>query len=202
MHCSANHFGWDKKIHFLTATDRAPKRHILTSLCGLYEHKLHRAKLRLHSSGCGWSQALAVVGQRECIDWDYGVALGKGSSECSLFNLSPLRPPHLFWERQAEIWSNAECHMCVFVRGTQHLMRACWGCECVCVSNQRIHTVWVCACVRVCAYILGKCRSPGFRYLCACSVHFPSSLKGCLGYSVQVLLRGEVSSWGLSFRCN
>lgn len=41
---------------------------------------------------------------------------------------------------------------------------------------------------------------------CVCarpvSVHSPSSLKSCLGYSVQVLLRGEVGSWGLAFRCN
>lgn len=61
---------------------------------------------------------LTVGVQRECIDWDYGAALGKGSPVCFLFNISPLRPPHLFWEQQAEIWSNAECHMWVCERHT------------------------------------------------------------------------------------
>lgn len=87
------------------------------------EPRLYRPKMEPNSGG--W-------GQRECIDWDYGGALGKGSSVCFPFNLSPLRPPHLFWEQQAEIWSNAECHMweSVCARDTTLWWEAA-GCVCV-----------------------------------------------------------------------
>lgn len=154
---------------------------------GYYRHKVHCTELRLHSSGYRCSQTLAVGGQRECIDWDYGGAVGKGSSECFLFSLSPLRPPHLFWEQQAEIWSNAECHMCVFVRETQHFDESLLGMW-VCMSNQPI--------LCVCVHVLTSRGNVGVQGLdisvrvCSVSAHSPSSLKGCLGYSVQVLLRG------------
>lgn len=130
--------------------DGAQNQDILTSRCRFHRHKLRCSELRVHSSGYRWGRALALLGQRECIDWDYGGALGKGSSVGFLFNLSPLRPPHLFWEQQAEIWSNAECHMrvCLWERHNT-LMRACWGCECVKVMN--VSTVCVC----LCAYIKG-----------------------------------------------
>lgn len=68
------------------------------------------------------------------------------------------------------------------------------------MSNQRIHSV--CVCVLTSRGNVGAQGLDISVCVCSVSVHSPSSLKGCLGYSVQVLPRGEVSSWGLSFRCN
>ncbi len=70
--------------------------------------------------------------------------------------------------------------------------------------NESRVRVCLCVCVLVCLRLGVMKESRVYIFLCVCpiSVRSPSSLKGCLGYSVQVLLRGEVSSWGLSFRCN
>lgn len=91
-----------------------------------------------------------------------GGALGKGSCECFSFNLSPLRPPHLFWEQQAEIWSNAECHMCVFGRETQHFDESLLGCECGWVINESNECVRACVCMRACALLIPEGLFEGF----------------------------------------
>lgn len=69
------------------------------------------------------------------------------------------------------------------------------------MRTERVHSVSVC--MLVCLHLEVMKESRVYIFLCVgVCVHSASSLKGCLGYSVQVLLRGEVSSWGLSFRCN
>lgn len=122
LQCSSYQSSW---MYSLTPTPKKQpktlKHHLLT--CSF--NRPHRTEPRPRTSGCRWSRALVVGGAREGVDWDFGGAMGNGSSLCFLFNLSPLRPPHLFWEEQAEIWSNAECHiwvsMCVWeqVRDTK-----------------------------------------------------------------------------------